>query len=88
MRELKCLRCGTMMEFHGEKTFQLGDASTIMGDWAHILAGAIIYEVYECPECGKAELYRPQNVSHDRKPENVAVEKTDRSKLKDRRFGF
>ena len=90
MRELKCLRCGTMMEYKGTKEFQMGHTNMITGDWSHIWQGSIEFDIYECPECGKAEMFKPQNVEHKNESEIVEVEvpKTDRSKLKDRRFGF
>lgn len=85
MRELKCLRCGTMMEYKGTKEFQLGHDS-FSGD-SHLWAGSVKYAAYECPECGKAELYKPNE--EETNDSEVTIQKADRSVLrKARRMGF
>ena len=71
MRELKCLRCGTMMDFKGVKEFQMGHEG-ILGD-THFWKGSIEFELYECPECGKAELYKPKSAEHKNESEVVEV---------------
>ena len=54
----------------------------------HISEGSIKFDIYECPDCGKSELYRPHDlVARDEESTEVIVEKADRSVLKGRR-GF
>ena len=86
MRELKCLRCGTMMEYKGTKEFQLGHDTYFFGD-THLWDGSVKYSVYECPECGKAELYKPNE--EETNDSEVTIPKADRSVLrKARRMGY
>ena len=58
MRKLSCLRCDTPMEYILTENLQLGKTSWVMGDIPNLLAGALLVEVYICPQCGKIEFYR------------------------------
>ena len=69
MRELKCLRCGTMMEYKGTKEFQMGHKNAFFD--THIQAGAIKFELYECPECGKSELYKAKEEEEPEHPVRI-----------------
>ncbi len=59
MRKLDCLRCGCAMKFGMQQKFQMGQASFLLGDWSHIMAGALELEVWFCPDCGKVEFFVP-----------------------------
>lgn len=59
MRELKCLRCGTQMEFLGREKIQLGEYGPFFGHISNLIAGAMELDVCSCPECGKVEFFRP-----------------------------
>ncbi len=54
---LKCLRCGSKMEFLGAKDFQLGKAGFLLGDLPHYMEGAMRLSVYRCTDCGKVEFF-------------------------------
>ena len=50
-------------------------------------AGSVKYAAYECPECGKAELYKPNE--EEINDSEVKIQKADRSVLrKARRMGY
>ena len=46
------------MEYILTENLQLGKTSWVMGDIPNLLAGALLVEVYICPQCGKIEFYR------------------------------
>ena len=54
----RCSNCGHDMEYVGREDVQLGRTSFILGDWPNLLAGALNVEIWECPDCGKLDLYR------------------------------
>ncbi len=62
MRELQCLRCGKDMQFGMREQFQLGRTSILLGDIPNIRAGALELDVYYCPDCGKVELFTPEEL--------------------------
>ena len=41
MKDLKCLRCGTSMDFLGEENLQLGKTGWLLGDLPNLFAGAL-----------------------------------------------
>ena len=57
MKQLKCLRCGTMMVSMGTEKIQKGQATFFTGIWSNIFAGAIRVELFRCPTCGKLEFF-------------------------------
>ncbi len=59
MRELKCLRCSGDMSFIRREEFQLGRTGWLLGDLPNLVAGAMELDVYACPNCGKVELFTP-----------------------------
>ncbi|MBR4879992.1 MAG: hypothetical protein IKU13_09225 [Clostridia bacterium] len=59
MRELKCPYCQSAMIFNGVKEFQLGHDS-FEGD-THKWSGSMKVAVYECPKCGKYDMFKPEN---------------------------
>jgi len=76
MRELKCLRCGTMMEFLGVNEVAMENLDFITGDRTNIIGGTLEFELYKCPECGKGEIYNPKHIVYRKKElQEVAVEK-------------
>ncbi len=46
------------MRYMGTKRIQLGRTGWITGDWDNLLSGSLTTSIYECPECGKLELFR------------------------------
>ena len=59
MRELKCLRCNSQMEFMGREKLQLGEYGPFLGHISNLIAGAMELDILSCPKCGKVEFYRP-----------------------------
>lgn len=59
MEALKCLRCGTDMEFAGREQFQLGEESGYSGILAVMTAESLRMDIYKCPACGKIEFFEP-----------------------------
>ena len=60
MPKLKCLRCGTDMEYAGREKFQLGEESYHSGLLAVMTAESKLMDIYQCPDCGKIEFFQPQ----------------------------
>lgn len=71
MRKLNCLRCNAEMRLIGQKKFQLGQTGWVLGDLPNLVAGAIEFMIYCCPDCGKIEFFRPESWE---KPEESAGE--------------
>lgn len=59
MENLKCLRCGTDMEFSGREQFQLGEESPYRGLLAVMTSESMQVDIYRCPDCGKLEFFEP-----------------------------
>ena len=83
MHELKCLRCGTMMDFLGIRELPFDNIDFIEVDRDKVVYATLKFELYECPECGKAELYKPKHIVYKNKElEEVKVEKAKWSALR------
>lgn len=59
MAQLQCLRCGTEMEFFGREKIQLGEESVHGGILAAMTAESMQLDIFQCPECGKVEFFKP-----------------------------
>ena len=57
MKDLKCLRCHTPMEFLGEEQIQLGKTGWLLGDLPNLFAGAMRVHMFRCRRCGKIEFF-------------------------------
>lgn len=67
---MNCLRCGSPMRFWGPEQIQLGKMGFFTGAWPNIFSGALDVIIYQCPNCGKLELFSPdRNSSHDENDE-------------------
>ena len=60
MKKLDCLRCGTEMKGPVQKKIQLGEQGLLSNHWAHVMAGALLVDIYTCPQCGKLEFFAPR----------------------------
>lgn len=58
---MKCLRCNIPMQDGGEIELQLGRHSFLFGDLDNLLSGSLSAQLYICPQCGKMELFNPNN---------------------------
>ncbi len=63
MRRLTCLRCGTAMDGPDRRKIQLGEQGVFSNHWAHLMAGALVVDIYCCPKCGKLEMFAPYEVA-------------------------
>ncbi len=61
----RCSGCGGAMRLFGREQIQLGRSSLLFGTLPHLLAGALDVEIWECPDCGKLDLYRGEEVEED-----------------------
>ncbi|MCI9308610.1 MAG: zinc-ribbon domain-containing protein [Oscillospiraceae bacterium] len=58
MMEKRCSNCGGTMQYLGDDKIQLGQAGLLLGHLSNLWHGALYVEIWECPECGKLDLYR------------------------------
>ena len=58
MMEKRCSNCGGIMQYLGDDKIQLGQAGLLLGHLSNLWHGALYVEIWECPECGKLDLYR------------------------------
>ena len=56
--EKRCGNCGHGMSFIRRENIQLGKASSWVGMWPNILAGALDVELWGCPICRILDFYR------------------------------
>jgi len=63
---MKCLRCGTEMQFIGKKSFREGTNWGILGDIGEWFEGKQEFDLHACPKCGHVEFFvsgvRPESV--------------------------
>ena len=64
MSNMKCLRCGTVMNHAATENIQLGKTSWLLGDWPNLIAGAMMVDIYCCPTCKKIELFAAECAEH------------------------
>ncbi|MCI8698150.1 MAG: hypothetical protein HFF29_03455 [Oscillospiraceae bacterium] len=58
MMEKRCSNCGGIMQYQGDDKIQLGQAGLLLGHLPNLWRGALYVEIWECPQCGKLDLYR------------------------------
>lgn len=54
---LPCLRCGTALDFAGNFNFHEGTRWGTFGGLFELLVNKESFDIYACPQCGKAEFY-------------------------------
>lgn len=59
MRKVNCVRCNVAMVFKRREKFQLGEHGFFLGDFSHLVSGALETDIYVCPVCKKMELFEP-----------------------------
>ncbi|MBQ3940167.1 MAG: hypothetical protein II723_03560 [Oscillospiraceae bacterium] len=55
---INCPYCAVRMQYRGAKRIQLGKWGIITKHLSNYVSGALSVQVYECPKCGKIELFR------------------------------
>ncbi|MCR4796660.1 MULTISPECIES: hypothetical protein [Ruminococcus] len=58
IRTIYCPYCNILMEYMGTERMQLGKSGFFTENLSNILSGAMTVSIYECPQCGKLELFR------------------------------
>ena len=61
-RNLKCLRCSDNMKYISTEKLQLGQTGWLLGDLPNLIAGALEFDIYSCPQCGKVEFFQSENL--------------------------
>jgi transcription elongation factor Elf1 len=56
-KEINCLRCNKKLVYLGVYKFHEGRRYGVLGELGELLVRKRKFEIYECPECGKAEFY-------------------------------
>jgi hypothetical protein len=56
-RDIKCIMCKTPLSFAGTYKFHEGRRYGFLGNTAELFVKKRAFDVYECPKCGKVELY-------------------------------
>lgn len=69
MKEMDCLRCDGQMQFIKTEKLQLGKAGWIVGDWPHLIHGALDVEIWCCPDCGRLEFFRAEEAAEEEMPQ-------------------
>lgn len=72
MRNMKCLRCGSKMQYCGTHDIQLGRTGWFLGDLPNLIAGALEVDIYVCSKCNKLELF---NKSSEEENESGLLQK-------------
>lgn len=82
-KEIKCLRCGKILDFVQRKYIQLGKESRYTPGWA---TDALQCEIYVCPECGEYHFFKAEN---DLENPDVELVKCNWCKIKhDKNYPF
>ncbi|MBR5723569.1 MAG: hypothetical protein IKX57_08050 [Oscillospiraceae bacterium] len=58
IRKIDCPYCGIRMEYQGAQRIQLGQWGMFLKHWDNLFSGALHVQIYECPKCGKLEMFR------------------------------
>jgi len=56
-KELNCLRCNAKLQYSGVYKFFEGKNYGIFGNLFELFVKKRNFDVYICPQCGKAEFY-------------------------------
>ena len=58
IRKISCPYCGIFMNYRGASRIQLGRFGFFIKNWDNLLSGSLDVQIYECPKCGKLEMFR------------------------------
>ncbi len=58
VRHIDCPYCGIQLTYQGAHRIQLGRWGLLLEHWDNWLSGALNVQLYECPKCGKIEMFR------------------------------
>ena len=58
VRKISCPYCGILMNYRGASRIQLGRFGFFIKHWDNLLSGSLDVQIYECPKCGKLEMFR------------------------------
>ena len=58
IRKINCPYCSLPMVYRGASRIQLGRFGFFIKNWDNLLSGSLDVQIYECPKCGKLEMFR------------------------------
>ena len=58
VRVIYCPYCQLQMEYCGAHKIQLGRYGLFLGHLDNFFSGSLDVQIYECPQCGKLEMFR------------------------------
>lgn len=58
IRTIGCPYCNVLLNYKGAKRIQLGRFGFFIEHWDNLLSGSLNVQIYECPKCGKIEMFR------------------------------
>ncbi len=58
IRQIYCPYCDVLLRYRGANRIQLGKWNFFFEHWDNWRSGALNVQIYECPKCGKIELFR------------------------------
>ena len=67
IRQIACPYCGVRMEYRGPHRIQLGRWGLFIEHWDHFLSGSLNVQIYECPKCGKIDMFRSKKTTKRKK---------------------
>lgn len=60
-RKINCPYCNIPLKYRGAQRIQLGRWGLILSHLDHLFSGSLNVQIYECPKCGKLEMFRIHN---------------------------
>ena len=58
IRQIYCPYCDILLKYQGAHRIQLGRYGWLVELWDQLFAGSLDVQLYECPKCGKIEMFR------------------------------
>lgn len=58
VRTISCPYCAVQMTYSGAHKLQLGRYGLFLGHLDNFFSGSLDVQIYECPQCGKIEMFR------------------------------
>ena len=60
-KNINCIKCGVPLSFLDTYKFHEGHRYGFFGNIWELFVKKRVFDVYECPKCGKVELYAVKN---------------------------
>ncbi|MBB4036775.1 DNA-directed RNA polymerase subunit RPC12/RpoP [Dysgonomonas hofstadii] len=56
---IDCTRCNVKLIYSGQYKFHEGTRTGVLGNILELFQNRVYFDIFVCPECGKAEFYVP-----------------------------